>query len=139
MHAVLSGQLADVARLAGEARQLAGDRTQAMQDRFRAQLEKLENVEKPVAEERIVQELALLAVKSDIQEELDRLDSHVEEARSLLAADKPVGRRLDFLCQEFNREANTLCSKSGDNALTKIGLDLKVLIDQFREQVQNIE
>ena len=139
MHAVLSGQLAEVARLAGEARHLAGDRTQAMQDRFRGQLAKLENVEKPVPEERIVQELALLAVKSDIQEELDRLDSHVEEARSLLAANKPVGRRLDFLCQEFNREANTLCSKSGDSALTKIGLDLKVLIDQFREQVQNIE
>jgi len=139
MHAVLSDQLTEVARLAAEARSLAGDRTQAMQDRFRSQLAKLENVEKPVPEERIVQELALLAVKSDIQEELDRLDSHVEEARSLLAADKPVGRRLDFLCQEFNREANTLCSKSGDSAMTKIGLDLKVLIDQFREQVQNIE
>ena len=139
MHAVLSGQLVEVVRLAREARDHAGDRTQAMQDRFRAQLAKLENVEKPVPEERLVQELALLAVKSDIQEELDRLDSHVEEARSLLAANKPVGRRLDFLCQEFNREANTLCSKSADSALTKIGLDLKVLIDQFREQVQNIE
>jgi len=136
---VLAGQLLDIERLAGEARALAGDRVQAMQDRFRAQLAKLENVEKPIPEDRIVQELAVLAVKADIQEELDRLDSHVEEARSLLAANKPVGRRLDFLCQEFNREANTLCSKSGDNALTKIGLDLKVLIDQFREQVQNIE
>jgi len=139
MHEVLAGQLAKVEQLAKDARHLAGDRVQAMQNRFRAQLTKLENVEKPVPEERIVQELAVLAVKADIQEELDRLDSHVEEAHSLLAAKKPVGRRLDFLCQEFNREANTLCSKSSDNDLTKIGLDLKVLIDQFREQVQNIE
>jgi len=139
MLGVLTGQLNEIERLAMAAREKVGDRVQAMQNRFRAQLAKLENVDKPVPEERIVQELALLAVKADIQEELDRLDSHVEEARSLLAADKPVGRRLDFLCQEFNREANTLCSKSSDSDLTKIGLDLKVLIDQFREQVQNIE
>ena len=139
MQSVLTGQLDQIEALAKRARQQAGDRTQAMQDRFRQQLSKLENIEKPVPEERLVQELALLAVKADIQEELDRLDCHVEEARSLLAAKKPVGRRLDFLCQEFNREANTLCSKSGDSKLTKIGLDLKVLIDQFREQVQNIE
>lgn len=139
MQDVLTGQLDDIERLANDARSQAGDRVKGMQERFRAQLAKLENVEKPVPEERIAQELAILAVKADIQEELDRLDSHVEEARTLLAAGKPVGRRLDFLCQEFNREANTLCSKSGDSDLTKIGLDMKVLIDQFREQVQNIE
>lgn len=136
---VLSGQLEEVEGLAVQAREQAGDRVQAMNDRFRLQLAKLENIEKPVAEDRIAQELATLAVKADVVEELDRLDSHIEEAKSLLAANKPVGRRLDFLCQEFNREANTLCSKSGDSDLTKIGLDLKVLIDQFREQVQNIE
>jgi len=139
MLGVLNTQLQQVADLADAARVRAGDRIEGMHARFKMQLAKLENIEKPVPDERIAQELAILAVKADVQEELDRLDSHVEEARALLAADKPVGRRLDFLCQEFNREANTLCSKSADNELTKIGLDLKVLVDQFREQVQNIE
>jgi len=139
LQTVLEGQLGDIERLAKAARAAAGDRLEGMQARFRQQLAKLEKNDKPVSEERLAQEVALMAVKADIQEELDRLDSHVVEARRLLAEDKPVGRRLDFLCQEFNREANTLCSKSGDNVLTKIGLDLKVLIDQFREQIQNIE
>ncbi len=139
MQQVLEGQLDGIAQLASSARAIAGDRVEAMHTRFRQQLAKLETVEKPVSEDRLAQEVAMMAVKADIQEELDRLDSHVVEARSLLASDKPVGRRLDFLCQEFNREANTLCSKAGDAALTKIGLDLKALIDQFREQIQNIE
>jgi len=139
MFGVLNDQISQVEALAGKARSIAGVRDQAIFDRYKAQLAKLENIDKPVSEERIVQELAVLAVKADIQEELDRLDSHVEEAKALLSKGKPVGRRLDFLCQEFNREANTLCSKSSDSELTKIGLDLKVLIDQFREQVQNIE
>ena len=82
----------------------------------------------------------LLAVKADIREEIDRLDAHVEAARELHGGrGEPVGRRLDFLAQEFNREANTLCSKSNDAALTRIGLELKTVIDQMREQVQNIE
>ena len=89
--------------------------------------------------DRLAQELALLAVKSDVTEELDRLDGHVEAARDLLGADGPVGRKLDFLMQEFNREANTLCSKAQSTELTGIGLDLKVVIDQMREQVQNVE
>ncbi|TNE62000.1 MAG: YicC family protein [Alphaproteobacteria bacterium] len=136
---VLTAQLDEIERLAVAARTAAGDRTEAMQARFRQQMTKLEKNDKPVPEERLAQEIALMIVKSDIQEELDRLDSHVVEARKLLADKAPVGRRLDFLCQEFNREANTLCSKSSDSGLTKIGLDLKVLIDQFREQIQNIE
>ena len=82
---------------------------------------------------------ALLAAKADVREELDRLAAHVEAARELLASGEAVGRRLDFLCQEFNREANTLCSKSTDLELTRVGLALKALIDQLREQVQNIE
>lgn len=89
--------------------------------------------------ERLAQELALLAVKADIREELDRLTGHVAAARDLIAASGPVGRKLDFLTQEFNREANTLCSKSGSPELTQIGLDLKVVIDQLREQAQNVE
>ena len=90
-------------------------------------------------EARLNQELALIAVKSDVTEELDRLASHVSAARDLLTTKGPVGRKLDFLMQEFNREANTLCSKAQSSELTAIGLDLKTVIDQMREQVQNIE
>ncbi|MEL6967454.1 MAG: YicC/YloC family endoribonuclease [Pseudomonadota bacterium] len=89
--------------------------------------------------DRIHQELALLATRADISEELDRLAAHCEAARALLSSAEPVGRRLDFLAQEFNREANTLCSKSHSSGLTEIGLELKVVIDQFREQALNIE
>lgn len=139
MQGVLEDQLLEMKRLLDEARTAVGDRDVAMRNRFEAQLAKLTKLEKPVPDDRLAQEIALLAVKSDIQEEFDRLESHFEEAEKLLSSGKPVGRRLDFLCQEFNREANTLCSKSGDTAVTRIGVDLKVLIDQFREQVQNIE
>ncbi len=92
-----------------------------------------------IPEERLAQEAALLAVRADIREELDRLASHVQEARALLASGEAIGRKLDFLSQEFNREANTLCSKSSDIQLTKVGLALKAAIDQFREQAQNVE
>lgn len=139
METLLVDQLSEIERLSGAARDIAGDRVEAMHARFRQQLAKLENIEKPVPEDRLAQEVATMAVKADVQEELDRLDSHVVEARKILAGQGAVGRKLDFLCQEFNREANTLCSKAGDAALTKIGLDLKAQIDQFREQVQNIE
>ena len=88
---------------------------------------------------RLTQELALLAVKSDVTEELDRLRAHIAAARALLADPAAVGRKFDFLCQEFTREANTLCSKSQSKTLTRIGLDLKTVIDQMREQVQNVE
>jgi uncharacterized protein (TIGR00255 family) len=97
----------------------------------------LDNVD--MDEARLAQELALLAVKADITEEIDRLATHVTAARDLIADDKPKGRRLDFLSQEFNREANTLCSKSGNAELTRIGLELKTVIDQMREQIQNVE
>jgi uncharacterized protein (TIGR00255 family) len=90
-------------------------------------------------ENRIAQELALLAVKADVTEELDRLRAHVSAARTLVAADAPMGRKLDFLMQEFMREANTLCAKAQAAALTRVGLDLKTVIDQMREQVQNVE
>ena len=92
-----------------------------------------------LSEERLAQETALLVSKADLREELDRLKAHLEAARGLMTADGGVGRKLDFLCQEFNREANTLCSKSQDIELTRIGLDLKATIQQFREQVQNVE
>jgi uncharacterized protein (TIGR00255 family) len=88
---------------------------------------------------RLAQEAALLAAKADVREELERLQAHAGEARSLIRGGEPAGRRLDFLAQEFNREANTLCSKASDLALTRIGLDLKTAIDQLREQCANVE
>jgi uncharacterized protein (TIGR00255 family) len=89
--------------------------------------------------ERLAQEVALLALKADVREELDRLTAHVTQARELLGSGAPCGRKLEFLSQEFNREVNTLCSKSTDLTLTRIGLALKAAVDQFREQIQNIE
>ena len=89
--------------------------------------------------DRLHQEAVLLAAKADMREELDRLAAHIAAARALLREGGPVGRRLDFLAQELNREANTLCSKANDVALTAIGLELKAAVDQFREQVQNLE
>jgi uncharacterized protein (TIGR00255 family) len=91
------------------------------------------------SEERIVQEAAAMATRADVREELDRLAGHIAAARTLIASEAAAGRRLDFLTQEFMREANTLCSKSATPALTAIGLDLKAVIEQFREQVQNVE
>ena len=90
-------------------------------------------------EERLAQEAAVLCTKADVREELDRLDAHCKAAHDLLAESGAIGRKFDFLCQEFNREANTLCSKAIDPELTKVGLEMKVTIDQLREQVQNVE
>ena len=95
-----------------------------------------------VSEERLAQEVALLVTKADVREELDRLAAHIAQAKALIAEarpDNPVGRKFDFLCQVFNREANTLCSKSADIELTRIGIDLKGAIERMREQVQNVE
>ena len=92
-----------------------------------------------IPEERVAQEMALLVARSDIREELDRLRAHLDQAEHLMGQDEAIGRRLDFLCQELNRESNTLCSKSADIELTRVGLSLKAAVEQFREQVQNIE
>lgn len=112
---------------------------EALRERLRAQVADLVAASTSLDEGRLHQEAALLATRFDVREELDRLRAHIVSARDLLAAGGPSGRRLDFLSQEFNRESNTLCSKSSSAALTAIGLDLKVVVDQFREQVQNIE
>jgi len=122
----------------------AGDGTAALQPaaikaRLRQQLAALIDTVPSLSEDRLVQEAALLAAKADQREELDRLKAHLASARELLAEGGAIGRRLDFLCQEFNREANTLCAKSSDLVLTRIGLGLKAAIEQLREQVQNIE
>ncbi|RMF11950.1 MAG: YicC family protein [Alphaproteobacteria bacterium] len=135
----LESQLDEMERLVQAAESCQAAQPEALHARFSARVEEFKNVAGGVSEERLAQEVAVLAAKADVREELDRLASHVQSARALLAEDGPVGRKLDFLSQEFNREANTLCSKSADLELTRIGLALKAVIGQFREQIQNIE
>ena len=136
--ALLAGQLDKVAALVAAARTTAEGRAAQTGALLRERLEAVLAVV-PVDEARLAQELALIAVKADVTEELDRLEAHVAAARALIAGDGPAGRKLDFLMQEFNREANTLCSKAGSAELTALGLELKVVVDQMREQVQNVE
>jgi uncharacterized protein (TIGR00255 family) len=136
--ALLEAQMAEIERLLAEASKLAAAQPRALRDRLASQLKELLEAG-TVAEERLAQEVALLALRADVREELDRLRAHVQEARALFASGDAIGRKLDFLAQEFNREANTLCSKSADIALTRTGLALKAVIDQFREQAQNVE
>jgi uncharacterized protein (TIGR00255 family) len=135
---LLTGQIDRIAALVAEAEKAAAARAEPQAARLRTAIESLLETT-DLDEARLAQEVALLAVKTDVTEEIDRLRAHVTAARDLLAAGGPVGRKLDFLMQEFNREANTLCSKSQDARLTAIGLDLKLAIDQTREQVQNVE
>lgn len=111
----------------------------AIRARLKEQVRNLLEVNSDFDEDRLHMEAAILATKADLQEELDRLVAHVEAARNLIEEGGAVGRRLDFLAQEFNRECNTVCSKSNTGAVTATGLDLKVIIDQFREQIQNVE
>jgi uncharacterized protein (TIGR00255 family) len=136
---ILIRQLGEIETHVAEAQKVIAARTAGQGDRLRQQLARvMENVD-GVDEARIAQELALIAVKSDVTEEIDRLLAHIAAARELLTTQGAVGRKLDFLMQEFNREANTLCSKSQNTALTRVGLELKTVIDQMREQVQNVE
>ena len=134
---VLNGLIDRIAELTAKAGDLASGQPEAIKDRFARRLSELLGEAAP--EDRIVQEAAVMAVKADVREELDRLAGHVDAARDLVASDGGVGRKLDFLTQEFMREANTLCSKSALGPLTAVGLDLKAVIEQFREQVQNVE
>jgi uncharacterized protein (TIGR00255 family) len=134
----LSDQLDQIAVLVEAAAIHPSRNREQISARLKAQIEAL-NQQTDIAPERFAQEVLLLVTKADIQEEIDRLRAHIAGARKLIAQGGPVGRRLDFLAQEFNREANTLCSKSNAVELTTIGLDLKAVIDQLREQVQNIE
>ncbi|HYB09466.1 MAG TPA: YicC/YloC family endoribonuclease [Alphaproteobacteria bacterium] len=136
---VLAAHLDEIARLTTAAESLAVLRPDAIKARIKEQVAALLGAESILPEERLAQELALIAAKADVREELDRLKAHIAAARELLVSHEAIGRRLDFLCQEFNREANTLCSKASDVALTRLGLDLKATIEQFREQVQNVE
>ncbi|MFW8634701.1 YicC/YloC family endoribonuclease [Cribrihabitans pelagius] len=136
---LLQERLDGIEALTAEAASRADARKDKVAEALKANLARVLDNAEGADPARVAQELALIAVKADVSEELDRLGAHVEAARGLLAKGGAVGRKLDFLMQEFNREANTLCSKSQDSRLTETGLELKTLIDQMREQVQNIE
>jgi uncharacterized protein (TIGR00255 family) len=136
---VLARQLDEIAALHTAATAEAADQPAQQQARLLDNLTALLHATPSLPQDRIAQEVALLAARSDVREELDRLDAHIAAARALLAEGAGVGRRLDFLVQEFNREANTLCAKSASVALTATGLKLKAAMEQLREQVQNIE
>jgi len=137
--AVLGERIEEIAALTKAAEAHPGRSREVVLERLRQQIKELATSGAGLSEDRLAQEALLLATKADIREELDRLGAHIAAARQLIAAGGPAGRKLDFLSQEFNREANTLCSKSNAVELTGIGLDLKAVIDQLREQVQNIE
>jgi uncharacterized protein (TIGR00255 family) len=137
---VIEGHIGRIAQLSSDARRLVAGLHDTIRGRIKTQvatlLEASNNTLDPA---RLAQETALIFARGDVTEELDRLDAHVAQARQLAASGEPAGRRFEFLAQEFNREANTLCSKSISVELTRLGLDLKTVIDQFREQIQNVE
>jgi uncharacterized protein (TIGR00255 family) len=139
LEALLFDHLDAMRGLVAAAAQCAAAQPGAIQSRLQVALAGLAVSLPALPEERIAQEVALLAARSDIREELERLSAHLAQAGELLREFVAVGRRLDFLCQELNREANTLCAKSADIELTRIGISLKAAIEQFREQVQNVE
>jgi uncharacterized protein (TIGR00255 family) len=139
---VIDRHVGEIEELCKRAADRASAQIGTVRARFESQLAELLERVPQLSEERFAQEVALLVGKADVREELDRLAAHIAQARTLLAdarPDNPVGRKFDFLCQEFNREANTLCSKSADIELTRIGIDLKGAIERLREQVQNVE
>jgi uncharacterized protein (TIGR00255 family) len=135
---VLEAQLSEIARLTEAAAEAAEARRPEIEKNFKTALQRV-LTDRATDEARVAQELAVMAVKLDVTEEIDRLRAHVAAARTLIEEGSPVGRKLDFLAQEFNREANTLCSKAQNTGLTAIGLELKTVIDQMREQIQNVE
>jgi uncharacterized protein (TIGR00255 family) len=137
--AALTARIDEIAALVDRAEARLPDRAEQTRAALRRALDAITAEDSPVDADRLARELALLAVKADVTEEIDRLRAHVQAARDLLGQGGAVGRRLDFLTQEFNREANTLCSKAQYTALTRIGLDLKAVIDQMREQTRNLE
>jgi uncharacterized protein (TIGR00255 family) len=136
---VLIERLEEIAALAKRAEHVPGRRPEAIKARIIEQVTMLLEASNRLDPDRLHQEAILIASKADIREELDRLGSHVAQARRLIGQGGAIGRRLDFLAQELNRETNTMCSKSNDVELTNIGLELKSVVEQFREQVQNLE
>ena len=139
LKAIVVRQLADIERLVATVERSPTRAPAAIRQRLKEQVGRLMEPGATLDETRLYQEAALLAARADVEEELKRLTAHVAAASQLLESTEPAGRRLDFLAQEFNREANTLCSKAADAETTRAGLELKAVIDQMREQVQNIE
>ncbi|MBO4643000.1 MAG: YicC family protein [Alphaproteobacteria bacterium] len=134
----LNEQVDQIEALVAKAREQAAAQPEKIKEKLKENLDLIKK-ETDLSEERFMQEVTAYMLRADVREELDRLSAHVHTARELFAEKEPVGRKLDFLCQEFNREANTLCSKSMDIELTRTGMALKTVIDQLREQIQNIE
>ncbi len=139
LEAMLVERLGEIESLTKKAAATAAAQPAAIKARLKARVAELMEAQPALAEERLLQEAALAASRADVREELDRLAAHVAAARELVKLGGAIGRQFDFLAQEFNREANTLCSKSSDLELTRIGLDLKTAIEQMREQAQNVE
>lgn len=139
LETILRGHLETIARLTGEAEAHPARSNDAIRARIAAQVEALLGASNGLDPQRLHQEAALIAVRADIREEIDRLHAHVVALRALLDAGGPIGRKLDFLAQEFGREASTLCAKANDPGLSRIGLELRTVVDQMREQVQNVE
>ena len=139
LDAILRQHTQRLETLVADAERLAAAQPEQMRERLKASIEEVLKARPGLNEDRLAQEIALLLAKADVREEIDRLKSHLTQARNLFADGGAQGRRLDFLAQELNREANTLCSKSADMQLTRIGLEMKTTIDQLREQVQNVE
>jgi uncharacterized protein (TIGR00255 family) len=136
---LLSARLAEIAALTARAEKAPGRKAEAVKARLAEQVATLLSASQRFDSDRLHQEAIMLAAKADIREELDRLASHVAQAQKMLAEGGAIGRRLDFLAQELHRESNTLTAKSNDVELTNIGLELKTVVEQFREQVQNLE
>ena len=139
LQAILVEKLSSIMEFIKEIDKVLPDRSRHLKKNFKTALDKIINEQNQVDENRLEQEIALLVIKQDIQEELDRLKVHIISMQDLVNSSKVVGKKLDFLSQELNREVNTICSKSQYSDLTKLGIEMKTLVDQFREQVQNVE
>ena len=139
LQAILVEKLSSIMEFIQEIDKILPDRTRHLNKNFKTALDKIINEQNQVDENRLEQEIALLVIKQDIQEELDRLKVHIVSMQDLVNSSNVVGKKLDFLSQELNREVNTICSKSQYSDLTKLGIEMKTLVDQFREQVQNVE
>ena len=139
LQAILVEKLSSIMEFIKEIDKILPDRSRHLKKNFRTALDKIINEQNQVDENRLEQEIALLVIKQDIQEELDRLKVHIVSMQDLVNSSNVVGKKLDFLSQELNREVNTICSKSQYSDLTRLGIEMKTLVDQFREQVQNVE
>ena len=139
LQTILSEKLTSIMALHKAAEEILPERSKHLEKNFKSLIDKIMSEHSQLDENKIEQEIAIIAIKQDITEELDRLKVHILSMQDLLNSTGAIGKKLDFLSQELNREVNTICSKSQYSALTKIGIEMKTLVDQFREQVQNVE